>query len=143
ANGRFGSRSELKKVPRFGDKTFEQAAGFLRVNDSENPLDASAVHPESYGVVEDIAKRNKRDLKSIIGDVTFIRSLNPQDYVTEEFGLPTIQDILRELEKPGRDPRPEFKTAELKEGVEKISDLTPGMVMEGTVTNVTNFGAFV
>lgn len=143
ANGRFGSRNDLKKVPRFGDKTFEQAAGFLRVNDSENPLDASAVHPESYGVVEDIAKRNKRDLKSIIGDVAFIRSLNPQDYVTAEFGLPTIQDILRELEKPGRDPRPEFKTAELKEGVEKISDLTPGMVLEGTITNVTNFGAFV
>ena len=143
ANGRFGSRKELKKVPRFGDKTFEQAAGFLRVNDSDNPLDASAVHPESYGVVEAIAVRNKRDLKSIIGDVKFIRSLNPQDYVTEEFGLPTIQDILAELEKPGRDPRPEFKTAELKEGVEKISDLTPGMVLEGTVTNVTNFGAFV
>jgi len=143
ANGRFDSRKDLKKVPRFGDKTFEQAAGFLRVNDSDNPLDASAVHPESYGVVEAIAARNKRDLKSIIGDTTFIRALNPQDYVTEEFGLPTIQDILRELEKPGRDPRPEFKTAELKDGVEKISDLTPGMVLEGTITNVTNFGAFV
>ena len=143
ANGRFSSRAELKKVPRFGDKTFEQAAGFLRINEGENPLDASAVHPESYGVVEAIAARNNRDLKSIIGDTAFIRSLNPQDYVTEEFGLPTIQDILRELEKPGRDPRPEFKTAELKEGVEKISDLTPGMVLEGTVTNVTNFGAFV
>jgi len=143
ANGRFDSRKDLKKVPRFGDKTFEQAAGFLRVNDSDNPLDASAVHPESYGVVEAIAARNKRDLKSIIGDTAFIRALNPQDYVTEEFGLPTIQDILRELEKPGRDPRPEFKTAELKDGVEKISDLTPGMVLEGTITNVTNFGAFV
>jgi len=143
ANGRFRSRNDLKKVPRFGDKSFEQAAGFLRVNESENPLDASAVHPESYGVVEAIAKRNKRDLKSMIGDVTFIRSLNPQDYVTAEFGLPTVQDILRELEKPGRDPRPEFKTAELRDGVEKISDLVPGMTLEGTVTNVTNFGCFV
>jgi protein Tex len=143
ANGRFRSRNDLRKVPRFGDKSFEQAAGFLRVNESENPLDASAVHPESYCVVEAIAKRNKRDLKSMIGDVTFIRSLNPQDYVTAEFGLPTVQDILRELEKPGRDPRPEFKTAELRDGVEKISDLLPGMTLEGTVTNVTNFGCFV
>ena len=143
AHGRFRSRDDLKKVPRFGDKSFEQAAGFLRVNDSDNPLDASAVHPESYCVVEAIAKRNKRDLKSMIGDVAFIRSLNAQDYVTAEFGLPTVQDILRELEKPGRDPRPEFKTAELKDGVEKISDLVPGMTLEGTVTNVTNFGAFV
>ena len=143
ANGAFKSRADLKLVPRFGDKTFEQAAGFLRVNESDNPLDASAVHPESYGVVEAIAKKNGRDLKSIIGDVAFIRGLNPKDYVTEEFGLPTVQDILKELEKPGRDPRPEFKTAELKEGVEKISDLKPGMTLEGTVTNVTNFGAFV
>jgi uncharacterized protein len=143
ANGRFRSRNELKKVPRFGDKSFEQAAGFLRVNDSDNPLDASAVHPESYGVVEAIAKRHQRSLKSIIGDVAFIRALDPKDYVTPEFGLPTVQDILRELEKPGRDPRPEFKTAELKDGVEKISDLVPGMTLEGTVTNVTNFGAFV
>jgi uncharacterized protein len=143
ANGRFRSRNDLKKVPRFGDKSFEQAAGFLRVNDSDNPLDGSAVHPESYGVVEAIAKRHGRTVKSIIGDVSFIRSLNPQDYVTPAFGLPTIQDILRELEKPGRDPRPEFKTAELRDGVEKISDLTPGMTLEGTITNVTNFGAFV
>ncbi len=143
ANGRFRSRNDLKKVPRFGDKSFEQAAGFLRVNDSENPLDASAVHPESYGVVAAIAKRHQRSLKSIIGDVSFIRSLDPKDYVTPDFGLPTVQDILRELEKPGRDPRPEFKTAELKDGVEKISDLVPGMTLEGTVTNVTNFGAFV
>lgn len=143
ANGRFRSRNDLKKVPRFGDKSFEQAAGFLRVNESENPLDASSVHPESYCVVEAIAKRNKRDLKSMIGDLTFIRSLHPQDYVTAEFGLPTVQDILRELEKPGRDPRPEFKTAELRDGVEKISDLVPGMTLEGTVTNVTNFGCFV
>lgn len=143
ANGSFKSRNDLKKVPRFGDKTFEQAAGFLRVNESDNPLDASAVHPESYGVVEAIAKKNARDVKSMIGDVVFIRGLNAQDYVTPAFGLPTVQDILKELEKPGRDPRPEFKTASLKEGVEKISDLTPGMTLEGTVTNVTNFGAFV
>jgi len=143
ANGSFKSRNDLKKVPRFGDKSFEQAAGFLRVNESDNPLDASAVHPESYGVVQAIAKKNARDVKSMIGDVVFIRGLNAQDYVTPAFGLPTVQDILKELEKPGRDPRPEFKTASLKEGVEKISDLTPGMTLEGTVTNVTNFGAFV
>ena len=143
ANGRFNSRNDLKKVPRFGDKSFEQAAGFLRVNESVNPLDASSVHPEAYGVVESIAKKNSRDVKSMIGDESFIRSLNAKDYVTEEFGLPTVQDILRELEKPGRDPRPEFKTAELKDGVESIGDLTPGMTLEGTVSNVTNFGAFV
>jgi uncharacterized protein len=143
ANGRFRNRADLKKVPRFGDKSFEQAAGFLRVNESNNPLDASSVHPEAYGVVATIARKNNRDIKSMIGDVAFIRTLNPQDYVTAEFGLPTVQDILRELEKPGRDPRPEFKTAELKEGVEKISDLIPGMTLEGTVSNVTNFGAFV
>lgn len=143
ANGSFKSRNDLKKVPRFGDKSFEQAAGFLRVNESDNPLDASAVHPESYGVVQAIAKKNARDVKSMIGDVVFIRGLNAQDYVTPAFGLPTVQDILKELEKPGRDPRPEFKTASLKEGVEKISDLIPGMTLEGTVTNVTNFGAFV
>lgn len=143
ANGAFKSRAALKLVPRFGDKTFEQAAGFLRVNESDNPLDASAVHPESYSVVEAIAKKNARDVKSMIGDSAFIRGLNAQDYVTPDFGLPTVQDILKELEKPGRDPRPEFKTAELKEGVEKISDLKPGMTLEGTITNVTNFGAFV
>jgi uncharacterized protein len=143
ANGRFNSRDDLKKVPRFGDKTFEQAAGFLRVNEGANPLDASSVHPEAYCVVEAIAKKNGKEVKSIIGDESFIRSLNAQDYVTDDFGLPTVQDILRELEKPGRDPRPEFKTAELKDGVEKISDLTPGMTLEGTVSNVTNFGAFV
>jgi len=143
ANGRFNSRDDLKKVPRFGDKTFEQAAGFLRVNEGANPLDASSVHPEAYCVVEAIAKKNGKEVKSIIGDESFIRSLNAKDYVTDDFGLPTVQDILRELEKPGRDPRPEFKTAELKDGVEKISDLTPGMTLEGTVSNVTNFGAFV
>ncbi len=143
SNGAFKSRKELKKVPRFGEKTFEQAAGFLRVPESDNPLDASAVHPESYEIVEAIARRNNRDIRSIIGDSAFLKSLRPQDYVTSDFGLPTITDILAELDKPGRDPRPEFKTAELKEGVEKISDLKPGMILEGTVTNVTNFGAFV
>jgi protein Tex len=142
-HGVFKSRNDLKKVPRFGDKTFEQAAGFLRILESDNPLDASAVHPESYGIVSAIAKKNKRDIRSIIGDSNFLKSLRAQDYVTAEFGLPTITDILLELDKPGRDPRPEFKTAELKEGVEKISDLQPGMILEGTVSNVTNFGAFV
>ncbi|MCW8196582.1 RNA-binding transcriptional accessory protein [Proteobacteria bacterium 005FR1] len=142
-NGAFKSREQLKSVPRFGDKTFEQAAGFLRVANDENPLDASAVHPESYRVVERIAKNNGRELRSLIGDSSFLKSLKPQEYVDETFGLPTIMDILQELDKPGRDPRPEFKTAQFKEGVEKISDLSEGMVLEGTVTNVTNFGAFV
>ncbi|MDT8428437.1 MAG: Tex family protein [Pseudomonadales bacterium] len=143
AHGAFKSRSELKKVPRFGEKSFEQAAGFLRIRNSSNPLDASAVHPESYGVVAQIAKKNQREIASIIGDTAFLRSLNPQDYVSDGFGLPTVIDIIKELEKPGRDPRPEFKTATLKAGVEKLSDLQVGMVLEGTVTNVTNFGAFV
>ncbi len=142
-NGPFGSRAELKKVPRFGDKTFEQAAGFLRIPDASNPLDASAVHPESYDIVEAIAVRNGRDLRSLIGDQAFLRKLDPKSFVTESVGLPTLQDILSELEKPGRDPRPEFRTAELKEGVEALKDLQPGMVLEGTISNVTNFGAFV
>lgn len=142
-NGQFRSRNDLKKVPRFGEKSFEQAAGFLRIQEAENPLDASAVHPESYALVEEIARRHNRDVKSLIGDSSFLRNLNAKDYVTEKYGLPTVQDILRELEKPGRDPRGEFRTAELKEGVEDIKDLQPGMVLEGTVTNVTNFGAFV
>ena len=143
AQGRFSSRAELKKVPRFGDKTFEQAAGFLRIQDGDNPLDASAVHPESYSVVETIAKQHGRELSSLIGDADFLRGLRAEDYVTEQFGLLTVKDILKELEKPGRDPRGEFRTAALKEGVEEIKHLTPGMVLEGTVTNVTNFGAFV
>ncbi|WP_058022153.1 Tex family protein [Pseudohongiella spirulinae] len=142
-NGQFRSREELKKVPRFGEKSFEQAAGFLRIIESDNPLDGSSVHPESYPLVEEIARRNNRDLRSLIGDAVFLRTLKAQDYVTEKFGLPTVRDILKELEKPGRDPRGEFKTANLKEGVEEIKDLEPGMVLEGTVTNVTNFGAFV
>jgi uncharacterized protein len=126
-----------------GEKTYQQAAGFLRVMDGDNPLDASAVHPESYPIVEKIAQQNGRDLASLIGDSPFLRAVNAQDYVTDDVGLPTITDILSELEKPGRDPRPEFKTARLQEGVEKISDLELDMVLEGTVTNVTSFGAFV
>lgn len=142
-NGAFKSRASLKKVPRFGEKTFEQAAGFLRVAGGDNPLDASAVHPESYSVVEKIAQKNARDIRSLIGDSSFLRGLKAGDYVDEKFGMPTVTDIIKELDKPGRDPRPEFKTAQFQEGVEEITDLVPGMVLEGTVTNVTNFGAFV
>ncbi|MCW8156074.1 RNA-binding transcriptional accessory protein [Stutzerimonas stutzeri] len=143
ANGAFKSRSELKKVPRLGDKTFEQAAGFLRVMNGENPLDASAVHPETYPLVKRIAQDTGRDIRSLIGDSAFLKRLDPKQFTDEGFGLVTVSDILQELEKPGRDPRPEFKTAEFQEGVEKLSDLEPGMVLEGVVTNVTNFGAFV
>ncbi|GGC69595.1 Tex family protein [Marinobacter halophilus] len=142
-NGVFKNRKQLLKVSRLGDRTFEQAAGFLRIAGGENPLDRSSVHPEAYGVVEAIAKRNNRKIDNIVGDSAFLRGLNPQDYVTEQFGLPTIKDILAELEKPGRDPRPEFRFASFEEGVETLKDLKPGMVLEGSVTNVTNFGAFV
>lgn len=142
-NGSFANRKSLLKVARFGDKTFEQAAGFLRVMNGDNPLDASAVHPEAYGVVERIAAKKDREVRSLIGDSTLLRSLEPEKYTTESHGLPTIKDIIAELDKPGRDPRPEFKVAEFKEGVEKISDLVPDMILEGTITNVTNFGAFV
>ena len=141
--GSFGNRRDLLKVPRFGEKTFEQAAGFLRITGGENPLDASAVHPESYGVVEAIAARRQRDLGSLIGDSSFLRSLDAADYTSETVGLPTVRDIIAELDKPGRDPRPEFRMAAFQDGVEKIADLKPDMVLEGTVTNVTNFGAFV
>ena len=144
SNGGFKSRNALKKVPRLGDKTFEQAAGFLRIiSSNENPLDASGVHPEAYSVVEAIATRNAREINSIIGDSHFLKSLNAQDYTTEQFGVPTVTDIIKELDKPGRDPRPVFKTANLKDGVETMKDLSEDMVLEGTVTNVTNFGAFV
>ncbi len=143
ANGAFRSRAELKKVPRLGDKTFEQAAGFLRIMNGDNPLDASAVHPEAYPVVERILTDIRKEVREVIGDGRTIRSLNPAKYTDDKFGLPTVQDILKELEKPGRDPRPEFKTAAFKEGVEDLKDLRPGMVLEGVVTNVTNFGAFV
>jgi uncharacterized protein len=142
-NGAFNSRSSLKKVPRFGEKTFEQAAGFLRVAGGDNPLDASAVHPESYSIVEKIAQKNAREIKGLIGDSSFLRGLKAAEYTDEKFGVPTVTDIIKELDKPGRDPRPEFKTAQFQEGVEEITDLVPGMILEGTVTNVTNFGAFV
>ena len=144
ANGSFTNRKMLKKVPRMGDKSFEQSAGFLRIiTGNENPLDASGVHPEAYSVVEAIALKTGKAISEIIGDTKLLKSLNPTDYVTEKFGLPTITDIIAELDKPGRDPRPEFKTATLKDGIEKISDLKEDMILEGTVTNVTNFGAFV
>ncbi len=142
-NGVFASRAALKKVPRFGEKTFEQAAGFLRVAGGDNPLDSSGVHPESYSVVKEIAEKNAREIKGLIGDTSFLRGLKAADYTNEKFGLPTITDIIKELDKPGRDPRPEFKTATFQEGVDTITDLIPGMILEGTVTNVTNFGAFV
>jgi len=141
--GAFASRAALKSVPRLGDKTFEQAAGFLRINGSENPLDASAVHPESYPVVEKILADIKKDIKGVIGDGKLLKSLSPAKYADEQFGVPTVTDIIKELEKPGRDPRPEFTTATFKEGVEEISDLRPDMILEGVVTNVAAFGAFV
>jgi uncharacterized protein len=142
-NGAFSDRRALKKVPRLGDKTFEQAAGFLRIMNGENPLDGSAVHPEAYPVVEKIADKHGRPIKDLIGDGPFLRSVLAKDFIDENFGLPTVTDILSELDKPGRDPRPEFKAAEFKEGVETLADLKPGMMLEGAVTNVTNFGAFV
>jgi uncharacterized protein len=141
--GAFTSRAALKAVPRLGEKTFEQAAGFLRIMNSENPLDASAVHPESYPVVEKILADIKRDIKGVIGDGKLLRTLAPARYADEKFGVPTVTDILKELEKPGRDPRPEFTTATFKEGVEEISDLKADMILEGVVTNVAAFGAFV
>ncbi|MBE9540222.1 MAG: RNA-binding transcriptional accessory protein [Proteobacteria bacterium] len=141
--GSFADRKSLLKVSRFGDKTFEQAAGFLRVMNGANPLDTSAVHPESYAVVESIAKQRQRKVASLIGDSSFLRSVKAEEFTSDTVGLPTVVDILRELDKPGRDPRPEFKVAALQDGVEKMSDLKPDMVLEGTVTNVTNFGAFV
>ena len=142
-NGRFESRSVLKKVARLGPKAFEQCAGFLRIMNGKNPLDASSVHPEAYPVVKSIAEKNQRDVKSLIGDSAFLRQLHAADYVSESFGIPTISDIIKELDKPGRDPRPEFKTAVFAEGVNNVSDLEPGMVLEGVVSNVANFGAFV
>jgi uncharacterized protein len=142
-HGAFGSRQALKKVPRLGAKTFEQAAGFLRVMNGEDPLDASAVHPESYVVVQRILADLKRGARELLGDGTALRKLDPQKYVDDTFGLPTVRDILSELEKPGRDPRPEFKTATFQDGVNELTDLKPGMVLEGVVTNVANFGAFI
>ncbi|MBH3458668.1 Tex family protein [Pseudomonas putida] len=143
ANGPFATRAALKKVSRLGEKTFEQAAGFLRVMNGDNPLDASAVHPEAYPLVQRIAADTGRDIRSLIGDSSFLKRLDPKKFTDESFGLPTVTDILQELDKPGRDPRPEFKTATFQDGVEDLKDLEPGMILEGVVTNVTNFGAFV
>ncbi|EOV1173577.1 Tex family protein [Vibrio fluvialis] len=142
-NGRFDSRSALKKVPRLGPKAFEQCAGFLRIMDGKNPLDASAVHPEAYPVVKDIAEKNQKAIKALIGNSEFLRNLRAVDYTDEHFGVPTVSDIIKELDKPGRDPRPEFKTATFADGVNEVSDLEIGMVLEGVVSNVANFGAFV
>ncbi|MFI0235659.1 Tex family protein [Streptomyces sp. NPDC016845] len=143
ANGPFGNRKGLKDVARLGPKAYEQCAGFLRIRGGDDPLDASAVHPEAYPLVRRMAKSTGGQVGSLIGDTGTLRSLKPAEYVDDTFGLPTVTDILRELEKPGRDPRPAFKTATFKEGVEKIGDLEPGMVLEGVVTNVAAFGAFI
>ena len=142
-HGPFANRAGLKKVPRLGDKTFEQAAGFLRVVGGDNPLDASAVHPEAYPVVERILADLGKPMTAVMGDASVLKTVQADRYTDERFGLPTVRDILKELEKPGRDPRPEFKTAEFKDGIESLSDLRPGMLLEGVVTNVANFGAFV
>ncbi|MFF7712942.1 helix-hairpin-helix domain-containing protein [Streptomyces sp. NPDC007988] len=142
-NGPFHSRKELKNVARLGPKAYEQCAGFLRIRGGDDPLDASSVHPEAYPVVRRMVKTSGSEVASLIGNTGVLRSLRPDDFVDETFGLPTVTDILRELEKPGRDPRPAFRTATFKEGVEKISDLASGMVLEGVVTNVAAFGAFV
>lgn len=143
ANGAFKSRKELLKVPRLGEKTFEQCAGFLRIADGDQPLDASSVHPEAYPVVERILAKCGREVKQIIGDAGFLRGVRAEDYTDEKFGVPTVRDILKELEKPGRDPRPEFKAARFADGVEDIKDLKPGMILEGVISNVAAFGAFV
>ncbi|MCC2650935.1 MAG: RNA-binding transcriptional accessory protein [Microvirga sp.] len=143
ANGPFKTRKALTKVSGLGPKTFEQAAGFLRIPNGDDPLDASGVHPEAYPVVRRILEATKSDIKVVIGNGAVLKKLNPQSFTDEKFGVPTVKDILSELEKPGRDPRPEFKTATFMEGVEKISDLKPGMMLEGVVTNVAAFGAFV
>ncbi len=143
SNGPFRSREVLKKVPRLGAKAFEQCAGFLRIRGGEDPLDASGVHPESYPLVRKILAATRSDIHVLIGNSTILRGLNARNFVDETFGAPTVTDVLRELEKPGRDPRPEFKTASFQEGVERLSDLRPGMILEGVVTNVAAFGAFV
>ena len=142
-NGRFDSREQLKKVPRLGPKAFEQCAGFMRIAAGNNPLDASGVHPEAYPVVEKILQATEQSILDLMGNASLVRQLDAKQFIDEQFGLPTVQDIFKELEKPGRDPRGEFKTATFAEGVEEITDLKAGMILEGTVTNVTNFGAFV
>jgi uncharacterized protein len=143
ANGAFKNRKTLKKVPRLGEKTFEQAAGFLRIMNGDNPLDASSVHPEAYPLVEKILTESGKQLKDLMGNASILNKIKPEQFTDDKFGVPTVKDILKELEKPGRDPRPEFKTAEFQEGVEELKDLKLDMVLEGVVTNVTNFGAFV
>ncbi len=142
-NGAFLNRKQLLKVPRLGPKAFEQSAGFLRISKGENPLDGSAVHPEAYPLVEKIIAQSGKSINALLGDTSFLKKLSANDFVDEKFGLPTVKDIISEMEKPGRDPRPEFKTAEFKEGVEQLKDLSADMILEGVVTNVTNFGAFV
>lgn len=142
-HGAYENRKQLLSVPRLGPKAYEQAAGFLRVSGGDNPLDGSAVHPEAYPLVEKIIQQSGKSIKALMGDTHFLKTVSANDYVDEKFGLPTVQDIISELEKPGRDPRPEFKTAEFKDGVEEIKDLRVDMVLEGVVTNVTNFGAFI
>lgn len=142
-NGRFESREQLKKVPRLGPKAFEQCAGFMRIAAGDNPLDASGVHPEAYPVVEKILQATEQSIQDLMGNAGLVRQLDAKQFTDDQFGLPTVQDIFKELEKPGRDPRGEFKTATFAEGVEEITDLKAGMILEGTVTNVTNFGAFV
>ncbi|EDK08829.1 RNA-binding transcriptional accessory protein [Haemophilus influenzae] len=142
-NGRFESRAELKKVSRLGPKAFEQCAGFMRIAEGKNPLDASGVHPEAYPVVEKILQATAQSIQDLMGNAGVVHQLDAKQFIDEQFGLPTVQDIFKELEKPGRDPRGEFKTAVFAEGVEEITDLKSGMILEGTVTNVTNFGAFV
>ncbi|HLU49252.1 MAG TPA: helix-hairpin-helix domain-containing protein, partial [Planctomycetota bacterium] len=142
-HGPFRRRSQLLDVPRMGEKSYEQSAGFLRIMNGEDPLDASAVHPESYPIVQKIVERTQKSVRELMSDAAFLRTLDPKDYVDDTFGLPTVTDIIRELEKPGRDPRPDFVTASFAEGVESLEDLKPDMIVEGVVTNVTNFGAFV
>jgi uncharacterized protein len=141
--GPFKTRKSLMQVPRLGARTFELAAGFLRIRDGEEPLDASSVHPEAYKLANRIVKACGRDLRSVMGDTALLKGLDARSFVDETFGLPTVLDIISELDKPGRDPRPEFKTAAFADGIEEISDLKPGMMLEGTVTNVAAFGAFV
>ena len=142
-NGKFKSRKQLTEIPRLGAKTFEQAAGFLRIMNGENPLDASAVHPEAYPIVERILDKTQKKLQEIIGNKSFLQGLKPEEYIDDKFGIPTVTDIIQELQKPGRDPRPEFKTASFSQTVLTIADVKPGMILEGVVTNVANFGAFV
>ena len=142
-NGLFKSRLALKEVPRFGERTFEQSAGFLRIVNGENPLDSSGVHPEAYSIVEKISANNDRNIDSLIANVEFLKSIKAQDYADEKFGIPTITDILEELEKPGRDPRPSFAAVKFDDNIHHVKDLKPGMLLEGVITNVTNFGAFV